>query len=35
MKSYAEKLTVKDSSGTITRYGMTLAVYGWFAEQMC
>lgn len=35
LKSYAEKLTVKDSSGTVTRYGMTLAVYGWFAEQMC
>jgi sn-glycerol 3-phosphate transport system substrate-binding protein len=31
----AEKLTTRDAQGNVTRYGMTLAVYGWFAEQMC
>ncbi len=35
LKKAAEKLTVRDNNGAVTRYGMTLAVYGWFAEQMC
>ena len=34
LKKYAEKLTVRDANGQVTRYGMTLAVYGWFVEQM-
>ncbi|TCL71667.1 carbohydrate ABC transporter substrate-binding protein (CUT1 family) [Hydrogenispora ethanolica] len=34
LKKYAEKLTVRDAQGAVTRYGMTLAIYGWFAEQM-
>jgi sn-glycerol 3-phosphate transport system substrate-binding protein len=29
----AQKLTVKDGSGKITRPGITLAIYGWFFEQ--
>jgi sn-glycerol 3-phosphate transport system substrate-binding protein len=35
LKKAAEKLTIRDTNGAVTRYGMTLAVYGWFAEQMC
>ena len=29
----ARKLTVKDSSGTVTQYGAAFAIYGWFFEQ--
>lgn len=29
----ADKLTVRDASGTVTRPGITLAIYGWFFEQ--
>lgn len=29
----ARKLTVKDGSGNVERYGISLAVYGWFFEQ--
>lgn len=30
---YARKLTKKDASGTVTQYGCTFAMYGWFVEQ--
>jgi sn-glycerol 3-phosphate transport system substrate-binding protein len=30
---YARKLTKKDASGTVTQYGCTFALYGWFFEQ--
>jgi sn-glycerol 3-phosphate transport system substrate-binding protein len=29
----AKKLTVKDSSGKVTQYGVSFAIYGWFFEQ--
>jgi sn-glycerol 3-phosphate transport system substrate-binding protein len=34
LKDYAAKLTIKDKNGNITRYGFTLAIVGWFVEQM-
>ncbi len=30
---YARALTKKDASGTVTQYGCTFAMYGWFVEQ--
>ena len=30
---YARALTKKDASGTVTQYGCTFALYGWFFEQ--
>ncbi len=30
---YAQKLVVKDSSGKVTQYGVSFAIYGWFFEQ--
>lgn len=30
----AQKLTVKDASGKVTRPGMAMAIYGWFFEQL-
>ena len=30
---YARKLTIKDASGTVTQWGCTFALYGWFVEQ--
>ncbi len=30
----AAKLTVKDGSGKVTRPGITIAIYGWFFEQL-
>lgn len=29
----AQKLTLRDSSGTVTRSGIAIAIYGWFFEQ--
>lgn len=29
----SKKLTTKDSSGQVTMYGMSFAIYGWFFEQ--
>lgn len=34
LKEYAEKLTIRDERGNVTRYGFTLGVVGWFVEQM-
>jgi sn-glycerol 3-phosphate transport system substrate-binding protein len=34
IKTMAEKLTVKDSSGNTTQYGFGAAIYGWFLEQL-
>ncbi len=31
---YAKKLTKKDASGKVTQYGYSMAVYGWFFEQL-
>ncbi|WP_219467316.1 ABC transporter substrate-binding protein [Nonomuraea rhizosphaerae] len=31
---YAEKLTVKDASGTVKQYGFGSATYGWLLEQL-
>jgi len=30
----AKKLTVRDASGKVTRPGITIAIYGWFFEQL-
>lgn len=30
----AQKLTVKDGSGKVTRPGLAIAIYGWFFEQL-
>ena len=30
----ARKLTMKDASGKVTRPGITIAIYGWFFEQL-
>lgn len=30
----AKKLTKKDSSGTVSQYGYSMAIYGWFFEQL-
>jgi len=34
IEQYSQKLTLKDSSGKVTRYGFSLAIYGWFFEQL-
>src|SRR5438067_336293 len=34
IRDYAQKLTVKDSSGNVTQYGFGAAIYGWFLEQL-
>ncbi len=31
---YARKLTKKDASGKVTQYGFSMAIYGWFLEQL-
>jgi sn-glycerol 3-phosphate transport system substrate-binding protein len=31
---YSKKLTKKDASGKVTQYGYSMAVYGWFFEQI-
>ncbi|MGI6149760.1 MAG: ABC transporter substrate-binding protein [Limnochordia bacterium] len=31
---YSRKLTIKDDRGNIERYGLTMATYGWFVEQI-
>lgn len=31
---YAAKLTKKDSAGKVTQYGYSMAIYGWFFEQL-
>jgi sn-glycerol 3-phosphate transport system substrate-binding protein len=31
---YAAKLTKKDASGKVTQYGYSMAIYGWFFEQL-
>lgn len=33
VEQYAKKLTLKDASGKVTQYGVSLAIYGWFFEQ--
>jgi sn-glycerol 3-phosphate transport system substrate-binding protein len=34
VQDYARKLTKKDASGKVTQYGISIAVYGWFFEQL-
>lgn len=34
IEEYAKKLTKKDSSGKVTQYGYSMAIYGWFFEQL-
>jgi sn-glycerol 3-phosphate transport system substrate-binding protein len=34
VQEYARKLTKKDASGKVTQYGVSIAVYGWFFEQL-
>lgn len=34
VQDYAKKLTKKDASGKVTQYGISIAVYGWFFEQL-
>jgi len=31
---YAKKLTKKDASGKVSQYGYSMAIYGWFFEQL-
>ena len=31
---FAKKLTKKDASGKVTQYGYSMAIYGWFFEQL-
>lgn len=33
VEKYAAKLAKKDSSGKVTQYGYSMAIYGWFFEQ--
>ncbi|MCR3759570.1 ABC transporter substrate-binding protein [Clostridium felsineum] len=33
LEKYAKALTKKDSSGNVTRYGFSMAIYGWLFEQ--
>ena len=33
IRTMAQKLTKKDSSGNVTQYGFGAAIYGWFLEQ--
>jgi sn-glycerol 3-phosphate transport system substrate-binding protein len=34
VQQFAKKLTKKDASGKVTQYGISLAIYGWFFEQL-
>ena len=34
VREYARKLTKKDASGKVTQYGYSMAIYGWFFEQL-
>jgi sn-glycerol 3-phosphate transport system substrate-binding protein len=34
VQDYAKKLTKKDASGKVTQYGYSMAIYGWFFEQL-
>jgi sn-glycerol 3-phosphate transport system substrate-binding protein len=34
VQQFAKKLTKKDASGKVTQYGVSLAIYGWFFEQL-
>ncbi|MEW6233186.1 MAG: ABC transporter substrate-binding protein [Chloroflexota bacterium] len=34
VRDYARKLTKKDASGKVTQYGIAIAAYGWFFEQL-
>ena len=34
IRAAAEKLTKKDGSGNVTKYGFGAAIYGWFLEQL-
>ncbi|MGV8981309.1 ABC transporter substrate-binding protein [Clostridium sp.] len=34
VEEYAAKLVKKDNSGNITQYGFSMAIYGWFFEQL-
>jgi len=34
VEEYSKKLTMKDGSGKVTQYGYSMAIYGWFFEQL-
>jgi sn-glycerol 3-phosphate transport system substrate-binding protein len=34
VEQMAKKLTKKDSSGKVTQYGFSMAIYGWYFEQL-
>ena len=34
VKEYAAKLTKKDADGKVSQYGYSMAIYGWFFEQL-
>jgi sn-glycerol 3-phosphate transport system substrate-binding protein len=34
VEEYAAKLVKKDAGGTVTQYGFSMAIYGWFFEQL-
>jgi sn-glycerol 3-phosphate transport system substrate-binding protein len=34
VRDYAKKLTKKDASGKVSMYGYSMAIYGWFFEQL-
>ena len=34
VQQFAKKLTKKDASGKVTQYGVSIAIYGWFFEQL-
>lgn len=34
IEEYAQKLTKKEASGQVSQYGFSMAIYGWFFEQI-